>query len=87
MAEEKFNLSEYTQAVLQIAKANNYTVEVAFQCFLANLSTMKEHYKGAPGLNYHELGQKWNKLLSKEKVAQKEEMLTRLSRYSRGGNS
>ena len=87
MAEEKFNLSDYTQAVLQIAKENNVAVEVAFQCFLANLSTMKEHYKGASELNYHALGQQCSKLLSRERVTQKEEMRIRLSRYSKGGNS
>ena len=45
---EKFNL------VMQIAAANKgMTVEVALQCFIANLITMKEHYEGCPELNYH----------------------------------
>ena len=83
---EKFNLVNYTNYILKLAAANeNMTVEVALQCFLANLTTMKEHYEGCPDLNYHELGQQWNKLLSKEKVAQKAEALARLQKYPRNG--
>lgn len=83
---EKFSLINYTTHILKIAAANeNMTVEVALQCFVANLTTMKEHYKGCPELNYHELGQHWNKLLSKEKVAQKAETLARLQKYTRNG--
>lgn len=83
---EKFSLVEHTNNILQIAAANeNMSVETALQCFIANLSTMKEHYKGCPSLNYHELGQRWNKLLSAEKVAQKAEVLARLQKYPRGG--
>lgn len=85
---DKFNLVEHTNHILRIADANNgMTAEVALQCFIANLTTMKEHYKGCSELNYHELGQQWNKLLSKEKVAQKAETLARLHKYSRGGRS
>ena len=85
---EKFSLVNYTTHILKIAAANgNMPVEVALQCFIANLTTMKEHYKGCPELNYHELGQQWNKLLSKEKVAQKAETLARLQKYPRGGRS
>ena len=83
---EKFSLIEHTNNILQIAAANeNMSVETALQCFIANLSTMREHYKGCPNLNYHELGQRWNKLLSAEKVAQKAEALARLQKYPRGG--
>lgn len=85
---EKFNLVEHTNHIMQIAAANkNMTLEVALQCFIVNLTTMKEHYEGCPELNYHELGQQWNKLLSKEKVAQKAETLARLQKYPRGGRS
>lgn len=87
MAEPKFNLSDYTHDILKIAEENKVTNEVAFQCFLANLSTMHEHYKGAPHLNYNQLGQQWNKLLSKEKVAQKTEAKARLAKYSQRGKS
>lgn len=83
---EKFNLVNYTNHILKLAAANDSkTAEVALQCFIENLVTMKEHYKGCPELNYHELGQHWNKLLSKEKVAQKAETLARLQRYPRNG--
>lgn len=83
---EKFNLINYTTHILKIAAAQeSMTAEVALQCFIENLTTMKEHYKGCPELNYHELGQQWNKLLSKEKVAQKAETLARLHKYPRSG--
>ena len=82
----KFNLVDYTPQVLQIAeKDGKIDVEVALQRFIENLICMKEHYKGCPELNYHELGQQWNKLLSREKVAQKKEALARLQKYSRAG--
>ena len=85
---EKFNLVNYTTHIMQLASANeNMTIEVALQCFIANLTTMKEHYKGCSELNYHELGQQWNKLLSREKVNQKAETLARLQKYPRGGRS
>lgn len=83
---EKFNLANHTTNILKLAAANErMSVEVALQCFIANLTTMKEHYEGCPELNYHELGQQWNKLLSKEKVAQKAETLARLQKYPRSG--
>lgn len=83
---EKFNLVNHTHDILKMATANeNMNPEVAMQCFIANLTTMKEHYTGCSHLNYHELGQQWNKLLSKEKVAQKAETLARLQKYPRNG--
>ena len=83
---EKFSLVNHTTNILKIADANeNMTIEVALQCFIANLTTMKEHYKGCPELNFHELGQQWNKLLSKEKVEQRAETLARLKKYPRSG--
>lgn len=83
---EKFNLVNHTHDILKVAAANDgMSPEVALQCFIANLTTMKEHYKGCPELNYHELGQQWNKLLSKEKVTQKAETLARLQKYPRNG--
>lgn len=87
MPAEKFNLSDHVQAVLDIARHNEVPVTVAFQYFIANLATMREHYKGANRLNYHALGQQWNKLLSPEKLAQKAEMSSRLAKYDRGGNA
>ena len=85
---EKFNLVNHTTNILKIAAANeNMPIETALQYFIVNLNTMKDHYKGCPELNYHELGQQWNKLLSKEKVAQKAETLARLQKYPRVGRS
>lgn len=83
---EKFNLINHTHDILKMAADNDQmSPETALQCFIANLTTMKEHYSGCPELNFHELGQQWNKLLSKEKVAQKHETLARLRKYPRNG--
>ena len=82
MEATKINISDYTQEVLQIAKANSLSIEEAFDRFLANLAVMREHYKGAKSINYHELGQKWNALPNAEKLAQKANMRARLSKYS-----
>lgn len=82
---EKFSLEDYTPAILKIATTNKVSNEEALGLFIANLTTMKEHYKGAPDLNYHALGQQWNSLLSKDKVAQKALTKARLSKYSLGG--
>lgn len=84
---EQFNLVNHTNHILKIAAANNLSVEAALQRFVENLTTMKEHYQGCPELNYHELGQRWNRLLSREKVAQKTEALARLQKYPKGGRS
>ena len=83
---EKFNLANHTHNILKMAAANEgMTVEEALNRFVVNLVTMKEHTNGCPDLNFHELGQQWNKLLSKERVAQKAETLARLQKYPRNG--
>ena len=88
----KFNLSDHVADVYKLAEANKVSVEEALYQFLTNLAVMKEQFKGTPELNYHQLGQAWNKLLSKEKVAQKAEMQALLKRgtkvraYDRAGN-
>lgn len=85
MAEIKFNLSDYTHHILRIAEALQVSNEDAFQYFLANLATMKEHFKGASDLNYHQLGQQWNKLRSSERVSQMTETEARLTKYPQRG--
>lgn len=83
---EKFNLVNHTHDILKMAAAHEgMRPEEAMQHFIVNLTTMKEHTKGCSDLNFHELGQQWNKLLSKEKVAQKTETLARLQKYPRNG--
>ena len=44
MADIPFQLSDYTAHIKKIADAGNLSVETATQCFIANLTTMKEHY-------------------------------------------
>ena len=51
--------------------------------FIVNLAVMKEQNPGAPKLNFHELGQAWNKLPSDERIAQREKVARMLSRSSR----
>ena len=87
MAQQKFRLSDYCSEMQKIASENKCTLEVAMQLMIANLATMKEHYKGASNLNYHELGQSWNSLKGDERNAQKEEARVRLARYKRGGSA
>lgn len=77
----KFNLVNYTQDIRNIAETNKASVAEALQMFISNLTTMREHYAGASHLNYHQLGQQWNKLLSDEKVAQKADTFARLSKH------
>lgn len=83
---ESFNLSDYTSDILKLAAKNpEMSIEAALQCFIENLACMREHYQGCPQLNYHTLGQQWNKLPSKTRVAQKFETLARLHKYAKTG--
>lgn len=75
---EKFNLADYSGEIRSIAEYAKVSATEAVQLFITNLTTMREFYPGAP-LNYHSLGQQWNKLLSAEKVEQKE-LVTNLMR-------
>ena len=86
MEKVKFNLTDYTMDIQKIADANKCSNEEAMGLFIANLATMKEHYKGAPHLNYHALGQLWNNLPGDERNTQKSETRNRLSTRKRGGN-
>ena len=83
MADISFQLSDYTAHIKKIADACHLSVEAATQCFITNLTCMQEHYPGASELNYHQLGQQWNKLRSPEKVAQKADVLARMQRYAK----
>ena len=69
----KFNLENY---LLEIRA-------VGLDKFIVNLAVMKEQNPGAPKLNFHELGQAWNKLSSDERIAQREKVARVLSRSSR----
>lgn len=80
MSIEKFDLVNYTRNILDIASSNSCSEETALMLFIQNLSTMCEHHKGAVGVDYRKLGQRWNSLTSNEKVAQKREVLSRLTR-------
>lgn len=73
----KFNLSNYMSEIRA----------VGLDKFLINLAVMKEQNPGASQLNFHELGQEWNKLPSAERLEQREtveKMLNRPTRTNRG---
>ena len=69
----KFNLENYLPEIRA----------VGLDKFIVNLAVMKEQNPGAPKLNFHELGQEWNKLLSMERLEQKANVAKILSRTSR----
>lgn len=69
----KFNLEDYLSEIRA----------VGLDKFIVNLAVMKEQNLGAPKLNFHELGQAWNKLPSDERIAQKERVARVLSRSPR----
>lgn len=86
MKKVQFNLVDYTMDIQKVADANKCSNEEAVGLFIANLATMKEHYKGASHLNYHALGQLWNSITGEERTAQKTETYNRLKRVKRGGS-
>ena len=79
-----FKLESYIEPIKAIARHNNVSASTAVDQFVTNLIIMREHYKGAPELNYHTLGQQWNSLLSDEKIRQKNEVLKLVSTETRG---
>nr|DAT41479.1 MAG TPA: hypothetical protein [Caudoviricetes sp.] len=69
----KFNLEDYLSEIRA----------VGLDKFIVNLAVMKEQNPGAPKLNFHELGQAWNKLPSDERLAQREKVAHMMNRSSR----
>ena len=65
-----FNLSNYLSEIRV----------VGLDKFIVNLAVMKEQNPGAPMLNFHELGQEWNKLSSGERIAQRANIAKVLNR-------
>lgn len=78
-----FNLSNYVAEIHSVATACKCSPEVAVDKFITNLTTMKEHNKGASELNFHELGQQWNKLGYKEKNKQRAAVLQQVTKSRR----
>ena len=58
----KFELTEYINQIAAMAATYGVGASDAVNYFIVNLSTMSDHYSGAPELNFRELGQKWNAL-------------------------
>lgn len=82
-----FNLSDYLPEINAVATANKLEPDDAVDKFVVNLTTMSGHYSGADSLNFRELGQQWNKLLSKQKVAQKAEVKKMIRKGTRSSRS
>ena len=78
-----FNLTNYTSEIQSIATTCKCSAEAAVDKFIVNLATMHEHHKGASELNFHELGQQWNKLGYKEKNKQKAAALQQVAKARR----
>ena len=69
---KNFRLYDYLKEIKGIAEANNCGAAQAVDLFVVNLTTMSDHHKGAPNLNFRELGQAWNRLGYRERNKQKE---------------
>ena len=78
-----FQLQDYIREINVVAQENKVSTSEAVDMFVVNLTTMKPHYPGADNLNFHILGQQWNKLLSKQKVAQKAEVKKQVTKNTR----
>ena len=76
----KFNIADYTKSIKAIADRNECGAAEAVNMFIVNLSIMREHHPGASELNYHTLGQEWNKLNYKERNKQQQEAIKAVSR-------
>lgn len=69
---KEFRLQDYLKEIKGIAEANNCGAAQAVDLFVVNLTTMSDHHKGAPNLNFRELGQAWNRLGYRDRNKQKE---------------
>lgn len=73
-------LEQYISEIRNIQRRYNCTPSEALGKFIMNLATMKEHFGSNPHLNFHELGQQWNRLNSEERNAQRESTLKLLTK-------
>lgn len=78
-----FDLKNFIPEIQVTAEQCKCSFEQAVDKFIVNLTTMKEHYPSAKNLNFHELGQHWNKLPYKVKNTQKSEVLQRAPKAAR----
>ena len=62
---------------------DDMTPERAVNHFITNLLVMKEQYPVAPNVNFHELGQQWNRLPSEARNRQKAATISLLQRAAR----
>lgn len=74
-----FSLTDHLEDIKGMAKSSGTTMARTVEDFVVNLTVMHGHYPGASQLNFHQLGQQWNKLTSREKVAQKKAAIEQLT--------
>lgn len=77
------NLSDYEKELRMYMAQDDMTPERAVNHFITNLLVMKEQYPVAPNVNFHELGQSWNRLPSEERNRQKVATISLLQRATR----
>ena len=66
-----FELDKYIPEIQQMAAERKVAPDEALEMFVTNLIVMRPHFSGATNVDFHTEGQKWNKLLSDQKVQQK----------------
>lgn len=67
----KFELQNYIKEIHDIGVENKVSDSDALGMFIINLNAMRSFYKGAPELNFRELGQKWGALPFEKKNSQR----------------
>ena len=70
-----FNLTDYAQTIKAMASKQEIEPEQALDQFIVNLTVMKEHHPTDSSLNFHVIGQQWNKLGYKQKKEQRAQTL------------
>lgn len=72
---KEFNLKDYVNEIAAVAAENKCGAADAVEHFVVNLNSMSDHYRGAPALNFRELGQQWNRLNYKVRNKQRIEVV------------
>lgn len=78
------NISQYIDAIRMYMSHEEVDASKAVDRFLVNLAVMRDHYVGFDSsINFRALGQAWNSMSSDERLSQRDNLLTQLSRGSR----
>lgn len=80
---ETFNLSKYETELRAYMSRTDKTPEQVVSDFITNLAVMKEQYPFSDNLNFHTIGQAWNRLMSDIRIQQRQEAVAMLQRSTR----